>query len=123
MVYVRVDSSIPFRIVLLRPWECPYRQACARARATPSFAVLDRFLSFIGLGEVRGGLGLILPLGLSILPWLTPLAAAGLAIIMAGAVWTHVAVNERLQTTVTPFITLLVGLVVVVRWPLLKNLV
>jgi len=42
---------------------------------------------------------------------------------MAGAVWTHVSANERLQTTVTTFITLLLVLVVVVRWPLLKNLV
>ena len=83
----------------------------------------SRFLSFIGVCEVLGGLGLILPLGTGILPWLTPLAAAGLAIIMAGAVWTHVSANERLQTTVTTFITLLLVLVVVVRWPLLKNLV
>jgi uncharacterized membrane protein YphA (DoxX/SURF4 family) len=81
------------------------------------------FLSFIGGCEVLGGLGLLLPMWTGSAPWLTPLAAAGLAIIMAGAVWTHVSANERLQTTVTTFITLLLVLVVVVRWPLLKNLV
>ena len=44
------------------------------------------FLRFIGVCEVLGGLGLILPWLLRIKPGLTPLAAAGLVIIMIGAV-------------------------------------
>jgi hypothetical protein len=43
------------------------------------------FLRFIGVAEVLGGVGLILPRLLGIRPGLTPLAAAGLVIIMAGA--------------------------------------
>jgi hypothetical protein len=43
------------------------------------------FLQFIGVCEVLGGLGLILPGLLRIKPVLTPLAAAGLVIIMIGA--------------------------------------
>lgn len=43
------------------------------------------FLHFIGVCEILGGLGLILPSLLRIEPRLTPLAAAGLAIIVAGA--------------------------------------
>jgi uncharacterized membrane protein YphA (DoxX/SURF4 family) len=43
------------------------------------------FLRFIGVCEVLGGLGLVLPWLLSIRPGLTPLAAAGLVIIMIGA--------------------------------------
>ncbi len=43
------------------------------------------FLHFIGLCEILGGLGLILPSLLRIKPGLTPLAAAGLAIITIGA--------------------------------------
>ncbi len=43
------------------------------------------FLRFIGLCEVLGALGLMLPRLLGIRPGLTPLAAAGLAIIMIGA--------------------------------------
>ena len=43
------------------------------------------FLRFIGVAEVLGALGLILPGLLRIRPGLTPLAAAGLTIIMAGA--------------------------------------
>ena len=46
------------------------------------------FLLFIGVAELLGGLGLILPSALRIKPGLTPLAAAGLVIIMIGAVAT-----------------------------------
>lgn len=44
------------------------------------------FLLFIGVAEVLGGLGLILPGLTKIQPQLTPLAASGLLIIMFGAV-------------------------------------
>ena len=43
------------------------------------------FLKFIGTCEVLGALGLILPGLLRLRPRLTPLAAAGLVVIMAGA--------------------------------------
>jgi hypothetical protein len=43
------------------------------------------FILFIGAAEVLGALGLILPGLTKIRPSLTPLAAAGLAIIMIGA--------------------------------------
>jgi uncharacterized membrane protein YphA (DoxX/SURF4 family) len=43
------------------------------------------FLHFIGAAEVLGAVGLILPGVLKIRTGLTPLAAAGLAIIMVGA--------------------------------------
>jgi hypothetical protein len=44
------------------------------------------FIRFIGVCEVLGALGLILPGLFRIKTWLTPLAAAGLVIIMIGAV-------------------------------------
>ena len=43
------------------------------------------FMRFIAVAETLGGLGLILPGLLRIRPGLTPLAAAGLVIIMIGA--------------------------------------
>ena len=43
------------------------------------------FLRFIGVAELLGALGLVLPGLLRIQPRLTPLAAAGLVIIMIGA--------------------------------------
>src|SRR5260370_39544695 len=43
------------------------------------------FLKFIGVAEVTGAIGLILPDLVRMRPMLTPLAACGLLIIMAGA--------------------------------------
>lgn len=43
------------------------------------------FLRFIGMAEVLGAIGLILPGLLRIRQGLTPLAAAGLVIVMIGA--------------------------------------
>ena len=48
----------------------------------------------IGLLEVLGGLGLILPSLLRIKPMLTPTAAIGLALLMAGAFVTHLVLGE-----------------------------
>lgn len=50
-------------------------------------AMSGAFLHFIGVAELAGGLGLVLPSVLRIRPGLTPLAACGLILIMGGAVW------------------------------------
>jgi uncharacterized membrane protein YphA (DoxX/SURF4 family) len=47
------------------------------------------FFRFIGLAEVLASAGLTLPTSTGILPWLTPLAAAGLLVIMLGAAILH----------------------------------
>jgi uncharacterized membrane protein YphA (DoxX/SURF4 family) len=52
---------------------------------TKEIAMPGAFLRFIGVVELLGGLGLILPGLLRIRPGLTPLAAAGLVVIMVGA--------------------------------------
>jgi len=52
---------------------------------TRDVALPGWFLRFIGVAEVLGGLGLVLPGLTGIRPELTPLAAAGLVIIMIGA--------------------------------------
>lgn len=43
----------------------------------------------IGLLELLGAVGLLVPIGLDILPILTPLAAIGLAMTMVGAIKIH----------------------------------
>jgi uncharacterized membrane protein YphA (DoxX/SURF4 family) len=52
---------------------------------TKQIAMPGAFLRFIGVAEVLGGLGLVLPGLVGIWTGLTPLAAAGLVIIMIGA--------------------------------------
>jgi uncharacterized membrane protein YphA (DoxX/SURF4 family) len=46
-------------------------------------------IRLIGVVEVLGALGLILPLATGILTWLTPIAAVGLAIMMVSASAVH----------------------------------
>jgi uncharacterized membrane protein YphA (DoxX/SURF4 family) len=62
------------------------------------------FLRFIGVAEVAGALGLILPGLLRIRPALTALAAAGLVIIMIGATSLTVA-SMGVRPAVVPFVT------------------
>ncbi len=48
-----------------------------------------RGVRLIGSLEILGAIGLILPAVTGILPWLTPVAAVGLALTMVGAMITH----------------------------------
>src|SRR4030081_3130425 len=60
-----------------------------RAMGPPNQVLLPGLLiKFIGVCEVLGGLGLILPGLFRIRPGLTPLAATGLIVIMIGAIVT-----------------------------------
>jgi len=61
------------------------------------------FLRFIGVCEVLGAIGLILPRLLWILPVLTSVAAAGLVIIMIGAT-TVMAAAAGVGQAIVPFI-------------------
>jgi uncharacterized membrane protein YphA (DoxX/SURF4 family) len=54
----------------------------------------DAGVKAIGVAEVLGAIGLILPWATDIAPVLTPLAAVGLAIIMVGAAITHARLKE-----------------------------
>lgn len=69
------------------------------------------FMRFIGVCEVLGALGLILPGLLRIRPGLTPLAATGLVIIMVGATATTVAVGDGAAALVPLVVGLLAAFV------------
>src|SRR3954447_15954527 len=62
-----------------------------RAKATLPWVkdVSRGLVTFIGVSELLGGVGLLLPALTGILPWLTPLAAVGLGIIMVLAIGFH----------------------------------
>jgi hypothetical protein len=57
-------------------------------------AVPAGFVRFIGVAEVLGAIGLILPLATGILPWLTVAAAGGLVIVQISAAIFHTARGE-----------------------------
>lgn len=63
----------------------PIEQMAELARQSGQTPLPGFLLRFIGVAELLGGLGLILPGLLRIKPFLTPLAAVGLLIIMIGA--------------------------------------
>ena len=74
------------------------------------------FIKFIGLAEVLGALGLVLPGLLRRRQELTPLAALGLAIIMIGAVVVTI-MGDGVAMAVTPLVVGLLCLFVAYgRW-------
>ncbi len=76
------------------------------------------FIRFIGVVEVLGAIGLILPGLLRIRPGLTPLAAAGLVIIMAGATVISLASGPVAPALIPLLVGLLSAFVAYGRWRL-----
>ena len=87
-------------------------------KLTGPIAVPGWFIRFIGVAEVLGALGLILPSWLRIRPGLTPLAAAGLVIIMIGAIAITLAGGERFAAALSAIVGLLAAFVAYGRWRL-----
>jgi uncharacterized membrane protein YphA (DoxX/SURF4 family) len=67
----------------------------------------------IGVLEILGATGVLLPWGLDVAPILTPLAAAGLAVVMVAAIAVHLRRGER-QPIVINIVLLTLALVVAV---------
>jgi hypothetical protein len=79
------------------------------------------FLRFIGVAEVLGAIGLILPWLLRIRPGLTPLAAAGLVVVMAGATVVTAMAGQVGPALVPLIVGLLAALVAYGRRPVTKG--
>ena len=71
---------------------------------TQQIALPGWFLRFIGVAEVLGAIGLLLPGLLRVRPGLTPLAAAALTVIMVGAVVVTLRIGSAVQALL-PFVT------------------
>jgi hypothetical protein len=76
------------------------------------------FLRFLGVAEVLGALGLVLPGLLRIRPGLTPLAAAGLVIIMIGATVVTLVGGMVAVALMNVVVALLAAFVAYGRWRL-----
>lgn len=66
---------------------------------------------FIGLSELAGAIGIVLPMASDIASWLSPLAALGLAAVMLLAVLYHL---RRHEPPAAPAVLLLLALFVTV---------
>ena len=75
------------------------------------------FLRFIGVCEVLGAMGLVLPGLLHIRRGLTPLAACGLIIIMIGATVYTLLGGEGIGALLPFVVGLLLAFVAIKRWP------
>ncbi len=75
--------------------------------------VSPALVRFIGVAELAGALGVVLPALTRILPMLTPLAAAGLALIMVFAIPFHV---SRGEPQVIPMLVVFAALGAFVAW-------
>ena len=83
---------------------------------TKQIAMPGWFLRFIGVAEVLGAIGLILPWLFRVRPGLTPLAATGLTLIMVGATVLTLIVGD-IPTALMPLLTgMLSGFVAYGRW-------
>ncbi len=71
-----------------------------------------RVVRGLGVLEILGALGLLLPGLTGILPWLTPLAALGLAALMVGAAWVNVRARRYLLLGANVILLALAGCVV-----------
>jgi uncharacterized membrane protein YphA (DoxX/SURF4 family) len=76
------------------------------------------FVRFTGVVELLGGIGLILPWLLRIKPELTPLAAAGLVIVMIGATVYTLASGEIASAPMPLVVGILAGFIAYGRWKL-----
>ena len=84
--------------------------------AVMNASMFPAFRVFLGVAEVLAAIGLTLPGLTRILPWLVPSAAAGLMIVMIGAVILHVKRGEVSSAITTAILLALLTFVAYMRW-------
>ena len=81
---------------------------------------IDRWTGFTGIAELLGAAGLVLPMATGIAPWLTPLAAVGLALIVLMAAGFHLRADERLEALETSLWASIAAVIAIGRWDLVS---
>jgi putative oxidoreductase len=84
-------------------------------RMTWAATIPSVLVRFIGLAERLGGIGVILPMVTNVLPWLTVVAAIGLAAIMLCAAIFHLVRREASHIAVNAVLLVLALFIVVGR--------
>src|SRR6266699_3327086 len=86
------------------------------------FSELPRpMVVFIGVTEVLGAAGLVLPMATGIVPWLTPLAAVGLGAIVLMATGFHLRADERVNALETGLWASIAAVIAIGRWDLVPS--
>jgi uncharacterized membrane protein len=78
-------------------------------------------VTVIGIVEILGAVGLILPAATGIYPWLTAVAAIALGILMIMASQFHLRRRENTEATLSLVLLGFLIFVAYVRWPLLPS--
>ena len=100
-------------------WNQGLRPLSDTIQSSPWAADLPAALvRFIGVAELAAGVGLVLPAAVGIRPFVTPLAAVGLAVIMGLAIPFH---NMRGEANVIAMHVVVVGLFLFVAWGRLRR--
>ena len=84
--------------------------------AVMNATIRPTFRLFIGVAEVLAAIGLTVPGFARIKPWLVPASAAGLMIVMIGAVTLHTSRREVSSAITTAILFVLLTFVAYMRW-------
>lgn len=76
-------------------------------------------VQFIGIVEILGAVGLILPALTGIYSWLTPVAAVALCLLMLMAAVFHAVRREKAEAALNVLLLIMLGFVAYLRWPLM----
>jgi uncharacterized membrane protein YphA (DoxX/SURF4 family) len=81
----------------------------------------EKFVRFVGISELFGAIGVVLPMQAGILLWVTPLAAIGLTLIQLSAIFTeHLPKKEFKILPLNLYFAAMSIFVLIGRWNLLN---
>lgn len=82
----------------------------------------ENFIRFVGIVELLGGIGVVLPMLTGILPWLTLLAALGLTLLQGFAIFTeHLPKKQYWILPLNIYFAAISIFIIIGRWSLLAT--
>jgi uncharacterized membrane protein YphA (DoxX/SURF4 family) len=118
MTYVLWIVQILLALLFLFSGSMKFIMSVDEMNAQSKIPLPGLFIHFIGVCEILGAIGLILPWLLKIKPNLTPLAASGLVIIMIGATTLTIVGGDIGLAMIPAVVGLLAAFVAYGRWRL-----
>jgi len=122
MTYVLWIVQVLLSLTFLLAGSTKFMMTVEQMNSMAKIPLPGLLIHFIGMCEILGAIGLILPWALGIKPKLTPIAACGLVIIMIGAVTLTVAGGDILPALFPLIVGLLAAFVAWGRFRMLPKL-